>query len=171
MSHYHLAQANVARMRAPLDDPSMAEFVALLDPLNRLADESPGFVWRLQTEAGNSADIRVFEDTRILLNMSVWASVEALRDFVYRSQHLDAFRQRQKWFEPFARASHALWWVPAGLVPTALEGCARLTALWERGPTPEAFTFQRLYAPSGAGAQGSGAWASADPGVACDTKR
>jgi hypothetical protein len=145
MSLYHLAQANVALLRAPLDDPLMADFVALLDPVNHLADASPGFVWRLQTEAGNALDVRAFEDARILLNMSVWTSVEALRAFAYQSQHLEVFRQRSKWFDRFERANLALWWVPAGHIPTALDGRMRLTTLWEHGATAEAFTFQRLF--------------------------
>jgi hypothetical protein len=147
MNLYHLAQANVARMRAPLDDPSMADFVALLDPVNEIADKSPGFVWRLQTETGNSADVRVFDDPRILFNMSVWTSIDALRAFAYQSQHLDVFRQRQKWFERFERGSHVLWWLPVGRLPTVAEACTRFTALWEHGPLPEGFTFQRPYAP------------------------
>src|SRR5579871_6617364 len=99
-------------MRAPLEDPLMAGFVNRLDEINALADLSPGFVWRLQTPAGNATYLRPYNDDRILVNMSVWESIEALKNFVYRSAHKELFRQRQDWFEKLAGASVALWWVP-----------------------------------------------------------
>src|SRR5215510_773225 len=97
----HLAQVNVARMLEPLDSPRMAGFVARLDEINALADRSPGFVWRLQTEAGNATDLRPFDDDRILLNMSVWETIEALRAYVYESAHREVLRERHSWFEKF----------------------------------------------------------------------
>src|SRR5262245_19542197 len=146
---FHLAQANVARMRAPLDHPSMAEFVARLAPVNALADAWPGFVWRLQTEAGDATAIRAFDDPLILFNMSVWDSVEALKGFVYREGHLEVFQERQRWFVPFDRIPHVLWWVRAGHVPTIDEAKARFASLWSVGPTPFAFTFARVSLPVG----------------------
>src|SRR6266536_2659737 len=92
---YHLAQVNVGRLRAPIDDPVTADFVAALEPINQLADHSPGFVWRLQTPEGDATSIRVFSDDSILVNMSVWESVEALWDFTYASRHLDLLRRRR----------------------------------------------------------------------------
>src|SRR5882672_1935706 len=100
---YHLAQINIARLVAPLDDPRIAEFVALLEPINALADEASGFVWRLQSETGNATDIAYNNDPFVIVNMSVWESVEALRDFAYRSQHAAVFRDRAKWFEKAAK--------------------------------------------------------------------
>lgn len=147
MQAFQLAQANVALMRAPLDDPLMADFVALLEPVNHLADASPGFVWRLQTEDGDSTGIQAFDDPRLLFNMSVWESLETLREFVYKSQHLEAFKQRSRWFEPLGRLPVALWWVPAGQRPDAAEGRARLERLWREGPTSEAFSFPKSFAP------------------------
>ncbi len=146
---YHLAQINIGRMLAPLDDPQMAGFVNQLDPLNALADQSPGFVWRLQDEAGDATSIRVFDDERILVNMSVWESLEALQDYVYRSRHLGPLRDRKQWFE-VPRAPHlALWWIPAGHRPTPEEGKARLEHLQRHGPSSEAFTFKQPFpAPS-----------------------
>ena len=146
---YHLAQINVGRVLAPLDDPLMAGFVDQLDPLNALADASPGFVWRLQDEAGDATSIRVFEDDRILLNMSVWESLEALQEYVYRSAHLSPLRDRKRWFEVPGDAHLALWWVPAGHIPTPQEAKERLEHLRRHGPTPEAFTFKQAFpAPS-----------------------
>jgi hypothetical protein len=144
---HHLAQINVARMRAPLDDPLMAGFVALLDPINRLAEESPGFVWRLQSDAGNATDIQAFEDPRLLVNMAVWESLEALQQFVYRSRHRSLLRQRQEWFEVLERSPIALWWIPVGHTPDAAEGRARIETLWRCGPTREAFSFRSPFPP------------------------
>jgi len=147
MTSYHLAQCNIGRVRAPLDSPQLAGFVAALEPVNRMADEAPGFVWRLQTEAGDATAIRAFEDDMLLLNMSVWESIEALAEFTYRTPHRDVMRRRREWFERLAGAYLVLWWVPAGTVPTVVEARARLEALRRDGPTPEAFTFQSPFPP------------------------
>lgn len=153
MAHrYHIAQINIARAKAPLDDPSMAGFVARLDEINRLADDSPGFVWRLRTDAGNATDLRAYDDDAILVNMSVWESPETLRDFVYRSMHAQVMRRRREWFERFEGMYYALWWVPAGHVPTVEEGKLRLAHLRQNGESPYAFSFARIYPPPGAAA-------------------
>jgi hypothetical protein len=136
-----LAQVNIARMRAPLESETMAGFVARLDEINALADRSPGFVWRLQ-EGENATSLRPFDDDRILVNMSVWASLEDLRAYVYDSAHREVLRQRQSWFTRFEGAYAALWWVPAGHVPTVEEAKERLLHLERHGPTPWAFTFK-----------------------------
>ena len=147
MASYHVAQCNIGRVRAPLDSPQLAGFVAALEPVNRLADDAPGFVWRLQTEAGDATAIRAFEDDMLLLNMSVWESIEALAEFTYRTPHRDVMRRRRDWFERLADAYLVLWWVPAGTLPTVLEARARLEALRRDGPTLEAFTFRSPFPP------------------------
>ncbi len=144
---WHLAQVNVAVLQAPLDSPQLAGFVELLDPINALADRSPGFVWRLQTEDGDATAIRAFEDDRIIVNLSVWASLEALGEFVYESRHLDVLRRRRQWFERMGEAHLALWWIPAGSIPTVEEAKRRLEVLRERGPSPDAFTLREPVAP------------------------
>lgn len=149
---HHLAQANVARMRAPLDDPLMADFVAQLAPINALADRSPGFVWRMQGDEGDATAIRAFDDDRILFNMSVWTSIEALHEYVYASAHLAPFRDRRKWFETQRTPSFVLWWVPAGHVPSVDEAKERLEQLQQHGPSANAFTFKVCFAaPDAAG--------------------
>jgi len=117
MSKYHIAQVNIGRIRASLDDPIMAGFVARLDEINALADRSAGFVWRLQASEGNATYLRPYDDDQILINMSVWETVDALKHYVYRSVHAEPLRQRHEWFEKFAGAYLALWWVPAGHIP------------------------------------------------------
>jgi hypothetical protein len=139
---YHLAQANIARMRAPLEDPVMEGFRSQLETINAAADRSPGFVWRLQTEEGDATALRVFGDELIIINMSVWESLESLHNYVYRSEHLGPLRNRKEWFEPIAPPSLVLWWVPAGHVPTIEEAKDRLQYLKLHGPTAEAFTFR-----------------------------
>jgi len=114
MPTFHIAQVNIARMKAPLEDPAMAGFVARLEEINALADGSPGFVWRLQTSEGSATYLRPYDDDRILFNMSVWETVDALKHYVYRTAHADVLRQRHEWFGKFAGAYVALWWVPAG---------------------------------------------------------
>lgn len=150
---YHLAQVNIARMLAPLDDPLMAEFVARLDEVNALADESPGFVWRLQTEEGNTTDLRPFDDEHILVNMSVWASLEELKAYVYKNAHAQVMRQRRQWFEKFEGMYMALWWVKAGHKPTVAEAKRRLEYLSEHGPSAHAFTFKQPFPPPGIAAE------------------
>jgi hypothetical protein len=151
---FHLAQLNIARFKLPLEDPAMAGFVAELDPINAIADVAPGFVWRLQTEEGNATSIRAFDDDLLLVNMSVWESVEALADFVYRSEHLGVMRRRREWATRMAEAYMVLWWVPAGEIPTVEEAKDRLALLREHGPTHEAFTFKKRYPPAGPGGPG-----------------
>src|SRR5919202_7059852 len=116
---WHLAQLNIGRLRAPTDDPALAEFMANLDPINALADRTPGFVWRLQTEDGNATAIRPFEgDELMAINLSVWESLEALADYVYRSAHTAFLRRRGEWFERLREVYLVLWWIPVGTVPT-----------------------------------------------------
>lgn len=141
----HLVQVNVARMKAPLEDVAMAGFVARIADINALADGSPGFVWRLTTGAGSALYLRPYDDDRILFNMSVWRSIEALRDFVYRSAHAELFRQRHDWFQRFDGAYVALWWVPEGQIPSIEEAKSRLAHLDANGPTPTAFTFKTTF--------------------------
>jgi heme-degrading monooxygenase HmoA len=144
MSSYHVAQVNIGRIRAGLDDPIMAGFVQRLDEINALADASPGFVWRLQTNEGNATYLRPYEDERVILNMSVWESVDALRQFVFHTSHRELLRQRQAWFQKFEGAYAALWWVPAGHIPGIDEARRRIAHLDAHGPTQFAFTFQTV---------------------------
>ena len=157
---FHLAQVNVARMRAPLDSPLMADFVAALEPINALADAAPGFVWRLQADGGDSTSIRAFDDDAILINMSVWSSIDALIDFVYRSGHTAVMRRRKEWFERISTYL-ALWWTPAGEIPTLFDARERLDHLAAHGPTPYAFNFRRRFEP------GTDALVVVDDEIAC----
>lgn len=149
MTGFHLAQINVGRIIAPMDDPEMAGFAGRLDDINALADRSPGFVWRLQSESGNATDIEVTEDPSFIVNMSVWEDLESLFAYVYKSDHIAVMAQRRKWFEKPSAAFMALWWLPAGTLPSIEEGLRRIALLDRKGPTGEAFTFKVAFGPDG----------------------
>ncbi len=146
MATYQLAQCNIARLRAPLDSPLLGDFVAALEPINQLADRAPGFVWRLQTEDGDATAIRVFNDEMLIVNMSVWESIETLAAFIYSTAHRDVMRRRRQWFEKPADAYLVLWWIRAGALPTVSDAQARLEKLRRDGPSSEAFTFRSPFA-------------------------
>ena len=149
MSAWHIAQLNVGRTVAPPGSPELADFMAALDRINALAESSPGFVWRLQSDSGNATDILVSDDPQSLVNMSVWSSVESLFDYVYRSAHTDVMKRRREWFEKPTEAYQVLWWIPAGHIPSVEEALERLAHLRREGPTLHAFTFSRRYPPPG----------------------
>jgi hypothetical protein len=150
MSAHELAQANIARMIEPLESPRMADFVANLERVNALAESSPGFVWRLQTDEGDATALRPLGHD-ILVNMSVWKDVESLNTYVYRSAHAEIMRRRKEWFAPMREAWVVLWWIPKGHRPTVSEAIARLELLRAHGPTQDAFTFRSAFAaPDGA---------------------
>ena len=147
MTTYHIAQINIARLRAPMDSPQLAGFVARLEEINALADGAPGFVWRLQTPEGDATYLRPFDDDQIIVNMTVWESVEDLKSYVYKSAHAELLRQRREWFEHFQGAYLAMWWVPAGHIPGIDEAKKRLKHLEEHGPSQFAFTFKTVQPP------------------------
>lgn len=145
-SRTHVAQINIGTMIAPTDDPAVAEFMGALDRINAIADQAPGFVWRLQTDEGNATDIQIFPNPLELVNMSVWETVDALKDYVYQSDHVDFFRRRTEWFEVDAKRV-ALWHVAAGSIPELDDAVRRVEFLAGRGASPYAFGFARPPAP------------------------
>jgi hypothetical protein len=149
MAPYELAQMNVARLRAPLDSPQLADFVGALDRINAIADGSPGFVWRLQDDTGNATALRPMGEDMIV-NMSVWRDAESLNAFVYRSDHVAVMRRRREWFEKMDLYM-VLWWVPRGHRPAVEEGIERLGLLRSLGPSGDAFTFGKLFPAPGSG--------------------
>ena len=150
MSAYELAQLNIGIIRGPMDSRVMADFAANLERINALAERSPGFVWRLQTEDGDATAIRPFDNENMLVNISVWRDVESLNSYVYNSAHVEVMRRRREWFERMTEAFLVLWWVTKGHRPSVAEAVAKLEILRSKGPTPEAFTFRKAYAPADA---------------------
>jgi hypothetical protein len=154
MPTYELAQLNIALMKESLESPRMADFVANLDRINAVADQSAGFVWRYRTPQGTTEERELFGE-KALVNVSVWQDLESLRQYVYQSAHRDIMRRRAEWFESMSEAFLVLWWVPAGHRPSLAEARARLDLLRTKGPTADAFTFRQVFAapnPDSAGA-------------------
>ena len=141
---FSLAQINVAKAMAPMDDALMADFVANLDPVNALAEAQDGFVWRLTGDGNDATDLQAFDDPSIIINMSVWRDMDSLASYVYRTDHRNVMRRRKEWFHEM-EVSFALWWIPAGHRPTPQEGRERLERLMRDGPTPDAFTFRNPF--------------------------
>jgi hypothetical protein len=145
MQTHQLAQINIGRLVAPLDDPRIGGFISQLDSINALAESSPGYVWRLQSEQGNATDLAYNDDPFMIVNMSVWESIEALKAFTYRTRHLQVLRDRKQWFEPLDLPHYCLWWVPSGHHPSIAEGRSKLEHYQRHGSTPEAFWFSEWY--------------------------
>ena len=145
MSKYQLAQLNVATLKSPLDSPELKDFVDNLDRINALAEGSPGFVWRLKGDGNDATSLRPLGDN-VLVNMSVWRDVDALREYVYKSAHIEIMRRKREWFERPKGSPFVLWWVPEGHEPTVAEAVARLQHLHKHGPSAEAFTFGEAFA-------------------------
>jgi hypothetical protein len=145
MTDWHLAQVNVGRLVAAMPDPRVVPFFEALDRINTLADASPGFVWRLQDESGNATSISYSPDPLLAINMSVWTDADALFAFVYRSAHTPEMARRREYFDRYDGAYQALWWIPAGTIPTVNDALSRLWLLDRFGPSPQAFTFKARF--------------------------
>ena len=148
---YHLAQANIATFRAKLDDPMMKEFVDFLEPVNKFAEESSGFVWRLKDDEGRSASYieSPFKEELLAINVSIWEDVESLKNFVYGSVHHYFLRNKKKWFDLKGPSQFVLWWIPAGEVPNLDTVKEKLLHVEENGPSAAAFTLQEFYDAKG----------------------
>lgn len=148
---FHLAQANIARFRASLDDPIMKEFVDFLEPVNQFAEESKGFVWRLKDEQGRSSSFleTPFKDEMMAINVSLWEDLDSFKDFVYGSVHSYFLRNKKKWFDMKGPSQFVMWWLPAGEIPTLEMTKAKLEGLELNGATPEAFSMRHLFDPNG----------------------
>ena len=144
MSNYHLAQLNIGNLAAPLDSPQLKDFVDNLDRINELAENSPGFVWRLKGDGNDATSLRPLGDN-MLVNMSVWRDVDSLKDYVYRTPHTQIMKRRREFFTRMGEAHMVLWWIAVGHEPTIAEAVERLMLLREKGASPRAFTFGEAY--------------------------
>ena len=144
---YHLAQLNIGKLLHPIDHPAIAEFADNLDRINALAEKSQGFVWRLKDESGNATDINAFGDPLIIVNMSVWETLKDLKEFVFKSGHMEILKKRNQWFREASSAYMVLWWIKKGHIPTIEEARLRLKDLDEIGESQAAFTFKKVFSP------------------------
>ena len=142
---YNLAQVNIAKMLAPIDDPIMADFVNNLERINAIADRSEGFVWRLADIENNALAIRAFEDDTLIINMSVWKDLESLFRFTYKTDHAEIFARRTEWFSRITDMHMVFWYIPVGHIPTPTEARQRLEYVNAHGESPYAFTFKKRF--------------------------
>lgn len=145
MTDYHIAQVNIGRILGPMDGDIMYGFASRLEEINALADGYEGFVWRLQTDEGDATALRPYEDDRMLINMSVWETIDSLWDYTYKSVHVELLKNRRDWFEHMKEVYTCLWWVPVGDIPTPNDAKERLAYLSEHGATPYSFTFKKRF--------------------------
>lgn len=149
-THWHFAELNIARLLQPLDHADNVEFVAMLDGVNRIAEASAGFVWRLKDDDGRSASyVEVYDDPLLIVNLSLWESPDALRHFVYRSGHSSYLRRKREWFAESTTTDMVCWWVPTGELPDVHDAVARLDRLRSDGPSLEGFPFTDIQGPPG----------------------
>ncbi|MEL6372488.1 MAG: DUF3291 domain-containing protein [Pseudomonadota bacterium] len=142
----HVAQLNVGRAIDDLEGATLAPFMQALDAINAVAERSDGFVWRYQTEAGNATDLKLTDDPRFIVNLSVWETPQALEHFVWQTVHRRFYERKAEWFEPLAKPHFVMWWVPEGARPTPQEALARLDLLQRQGSSQDAFGWEGLVA-------------------------
>lgn len=143
----YLAQVNIAKMKAPIDSPIMADFVNNLDRINSLAEQSEGFIWRLKDENDNATAIKVFDNDYLIINMSVWKNTALLKNYVYKSMHVEILKRKKEWFEKMEQMHMALWYVEKNAFPSPLEAKEKLEYLRVNGESPRAFTFKSNFLP------------------------
>lgn len=145
MSQFHLAQLNIATALAEMDSPVMKDFVDNLERINQLGEQSPGFVWRMKDDSGNATAIPVYDDPRIIANLTVWQDPESLKNFLFKTEHAQFLKRKKEWFEPVKEATYALWWIPAGHQPSLSEAKEKLAWLRQYGESAQAFSFKKLF--------------------------
>lgn len=144
MSNLYLAEVNVAKRLAPMDDPIMKDFVNNLDRINNIAENSEGFIWRLKDEDKDEA-VYVFQDDTLIINMSVWTDIESLYNYTYKSGHIEVFKRKKEWFSKMKMIHMAFWYIPLGYKPTFQDAKKRLDYLNIHGETPYAFSFKEKF--------------------------
>ena len=145
MTEYHLAQLNIATALASMDSGVMKDFAENLERINGIGEASPGFVWRLKDDSGDATSIQVYDDPNILVNLTVWQDADALKYFLFKTDHAQFLKRKKEWFKPVREANYVLWWVPVGHIPNVLEAKAKLEYLREHGDSPQAFSFKKLF--------------------------
>ncbi|WP_298477593.1 DUF3291 domain-containing protein [uncultured Maribacter sp.] len=144
--NYQLAEINIARIKGiTIDDPIMKEFVDNLDTINNLAENSPGFVWRLKDDSNNATNLNPYNDVQIIINISVWENVETLSNYVYKTVHSDFLRRRKEWFKNYGNVSTAMWWIPEGKYPSVEEAVEKLAELQKNGTSTSVFNFKNTF--------------------------
>jgi len=147
-----LAQLNIAEALYDADDARMGGFTGRIEVINALADRSPGFIWRLvdDDETDGALSLRMEgEGDYTLVNMSIWASIENLFGFIYKTAHAKVMQGKEDWFNPMRKNHMVLWWIEDGHIPSLDEAKAKLDMIRANGPSPEAFDFQTPFSEQG----------------------
>jgi hypothetical protein len=144
---FQLAEINIAKAKGPMDAEVMKVFSDNLEPINQIAESSPGFVWRLKDDSGNATGIQPYDDPDMIINLSVWESIETLKAFMFKTHHIDFLKRKKEWFNDMSEANYALWWVPLGHQPDIEEAKSRLLHLQKNGESKQAFSFKKIYEP------------------------
>ncbi|WP_020528615.1 DUF3291 domain-containing protein [Flexithrix dorotheae] len=143
----HLAQLNIAKLLYPIEHPKIADFRNNIDKINTLGEQSKGFVWRYVENPRIATGNEPFADPWIVVNLTVWESIEDLKSFAFNSEHVEIFKERAKWFEKPSSPHMVLWWIPEGKLPTLEEAEEKLELLEKNGDCPHAFTFKKTFEP------------------------
>lgn len=142
-----LAELNIGRLVADIDDRRVSEFMTALDRVNGMGKRMPGFVWMMEGSGepgtGNT-EAKLDGDPRFIANLTVWQNVETLEAFVWNTVHRQFYERRQNWFAVLGKMHFVMWWVPKGHRPTLDEGMARLEELSQNGPSERAFSWSDL---------------------------
>ncbi|WP_308914828.1 DUF3291 domain-containing protein [Jannaschia sp. LMIT008] len=141
---WHLAEVNVARLKAPIGSPVVAPFADALDRINGIADRVDGFVWRHVDASGNATDTQVADDPRVIYNASTWRDGAAFETFVWGTLHARFYERRAEWFDALGSMHFAMWWVPPGHRPDVAEAMEALRSLDRHGPTSRGFGWAGL---------------------------
>ena len=144
---HHLAELNVGRLLAPVDDPRVADFMNALDRVNGLGKRMPGFVWMMEGSGApgtGNTEAKIEGDAQYVSNLTVWENVETLEAFVWNTVHRQFYARRQEWFEVLGRMHFVMWWVPVGHKPTLAEALERLEHARTNGDTDHAFGWNYL---------------------------
>jgi hypothetical protein len=141
MPNHHLAQINIARMLAPIDDPVMADFVANLPSIN-VVEQSPGFVWRRNRMAVMQRDY-VYDDEMIIIKYCLGKSgcVALIR---LQKRSLWILRDRKRWFE-IRRSRIAMWWICVVILPRRKSPRNALNISASMAILPFAFSFKKVF--------------------------
>ncbi|MDB5013167.1 MAG: hypothetical protein JWQ25_1369 [Daejeonella sp.] len=146
MSDFHIAEINIAKMKGlDINDPIMKEFVDNLGKVNDIAEASEGFVWRLKDDSYNATSFNPYNDEQIIINISVWETIETLEHYMYKTFHSDFLRRRKEWFQAHGKASTAMWWIPAGQIPTLEEAIEKLDYLQIHGVSEKVFDLRNKF--------------------------
>lgn len=143
----HLAELNLGVLKHDWDDPRVQGFVDGIDLVNRVAELSDGFIWRVSDEEMDAAQRDPdgpFGNPRTASTMSVWRDQKSLEHFVWNTVHKRFYDRRAEWYDAVDSLRFVLWHVEEGTRPTLQEGMQRFRYLQANGDSDYAFGWDYL---------------------------